>query len=201
MGMQLTFSNIFQFVSALSPLLIGFFLVMTSVFNQNIRGIVYLGGVLIACAINLVLMNVVRSPNNPSRSPICDLVELPFGINAFNSPAISSLFIAFTIAYLVLPMHYNDTTNYGVLAALFGLFIMDAISKVTSKCTSTVGVLLGGLVGLVLGGAWFALFKGTGYSSLLFFDEVASNNVICSRPSKQTFKCSVYKNGQLIKDL
>ena len=201
MGMQLTFSNIFQFVSALSPLLIGFFLVMTSVFNQNIRGIVYLGGVLIACAVNLVLMNVVRSPNNPSRSPICDLVELPFGINAFNSPAISSLFIAFTIAYLVLPMHYNDTTNYGVLTALLGLFIMDAISKVSSKCTTAVGVLLGGLVGLVLGGAWFALFKGTGYSSLLFFDEVASNNVICSRPSKQTFKCSVYKNGELIKHL
>tara|TARA_A200000113_G_scaffold224502_1_gene242557 strand:- start:457 stop:1062 length:606 start_codon:yes stop_codon:yes gene_type:complete len=201
MGMQLTFSNIFQFLSALSPLLIGFFLVMTSVFNQNIRGIVYLGGVLIACAINLVLMNVVRSPNNPSRSPICDLVELPFGINAFNSPAISSLFIAFTIAYLVLPMHYNDTTNYGVLAALLGLFIMDSISKVSSKCTTTVGVLLGGLVGLVLGGGWFALFKGTGYSSLLFFDEVSSNNVICSRPSKQTFKCSVYKNGELIKHL
>ena len=28
--------------------------------------------------------------------------------------------------------------------------------------------------------------------------ELQSNNIICARPSKQTFKCSVYKNGQLI---
>jgi hypothetical protein len=28
-----------------------------------------------------------------------------------------------------------------------------------------------------------------------------SNNVVCSRPKKQTFKCAVYKNGELIKNL
>ena len=91
--------------------------------------------------------------------------------------------------------------NYGVLAALLGLFVMDAMSKVGSKCTTSVGVLLGGLVGLVLGGLWYTLFHSTGHDSLLFFDEVASNNVVCSRPAKQTFKCSVYKNGELIKRL
>jgi hypothetical protein len=42
------------------------------------------------------------------------------------------------------------------------------------------------------------LFHVSGYDSLLYFDELESNNVTCSRPSKQTFKCSVYKNGELI---
>ena len=28
--------------------------------------------------------------------------------------------------------------------------------------------------------------------------ECSSNNVQCSRPSKQTFKCTVYKNGEII---
>ena len=200
MGMELTLTNIFQFASALSPLLLGFFLLMTSVFNQNIRGIVYLAGVLIACVINLVLMGVIRSRRDVNAAALCDLVSLPF-VNGYNSPSLSSLFIAFTIAYLVLPMTYNDNMNYGVLAVLLGLFVMNAISRVTNRCTTTIGIFLGALVGLVLGGLWYTLFHSTGHDSLLFFNEVSSNNVVCSRPAKQTFKCSVYKNGELIKQL
>jgi hypothetical protein len=198
--MELTLTNIFQFASALSPLLLGFFLLMTSVFNQNIRGIVYLAGVLIACVINLVLMGVIRSRRDVNAAALCDLVSLPF-VNGYNSPSLSSLFIAFTIAYLVLPMTYNDNMNYGVLAVLLGLFVMNAISRVTNRCTTTIGIFLGALVGLVLGGLWYTLFHSTGHDSLLFFNEVSSNNVVCSRPAKQTFKCSVYKNGELIKQL
>lgn len=198
--MELTLTNIYQFASALSPLLLGFFLLMTSVFNQNIRGIVYLAGVLIACAINLVLMGVIRSRRDDNAAALCDLVNLPF-VSGYNSPSLSSLFIAFTIAYLVLPMTYNENMNYGVLAVLLGLFVMNAISRVTNRCTTAIGVFLGALVGLVLGGLWYTLFHATGHDSLLFFNEVSSNNVVCSRPAKQTFKCSVYKNGELIKQL
>ena len=32
----------------------------------------------------------------------------------------------------------------------------------------------------------------------LFFNELSSNKDVCSMPSKQTFKCSVYKNGELL---
>ena len=38
----------------------------------------------------------------------------------------------------------------------------------------------------------------TGNDNLLYFGKYTSNNVQCSKPSKQTFKCSVYKNGRLI---
>ena len=42
------------------------------------------------------------------------------------------------------------------------------------------------------------LLHEAGYDSLLYFDELLSNKVACSRPSKQSFKCSVYKGGELI---
>ena len=199
--MLLTFTNMFQFFSALSPLLLGFFLVMSSIFNQNIRGLVYLGGVLIASVINMFLMNMIKSPAFPDRSPICNIVDLPFGTNSYNSPSLSSLFICFTIAYLALPMKTNNNINYTILAALLGLFVMDTISKISNRCTTAVGTVLGSLVGLVLGSLWYSLFHATGNDSLLFFDEVNSNNVVCSRPSRQTFKCAVYKNGELIRQL
>ena len=48
MAIPNTFSNIFKIFSAISPLLLGFFLVMSSLFNKNIKGLVYLSGVLLA---------------------------------------------------------------------------------------------------------------------------------------------------------
>ena len=197
MAIQLTFSNIMQLFSAISPLLLGFFLVMSSLFNQDIKGLIYLGGVLLASVINIFLMNQIGSKRNPNESMSCNLIDIPY-LTMYNSPAPSSLFIAFTIAYLILPMKYNNQMNYIVLASLLCLYGLDAVTKVMNKCTTIGGSILGGLVGLILGASWFSIFHYSGYDSLLYFDELTSNKVSCSRPSKQTFKCSVYKNGQLI---
>jgi len=37
-----------------------------------------------------------------------------------------------------------------------------------------------------------------GADEVLYFDEMESNAVKCEKPSSQTFKCSVYKNGVLV---
>ncbi len=197
MAIHLTFTNIMQLFSLIAPLLLGFFLIMLSLFNQSLKGLVYLGGVLIAIVINIPIMNRIKSPISPDAAMVCNAVELPFMTN-FNSPNPSTLFIGFTLAYLFLPMKYNNQINYLLLAALLCLLILDCVTKVANKCTSSGGALLGALLGFILGAAWYTLFHMAGYDSLLYFEELQSNNVICSKPSKQTFKCSVYKNGQLI---
>ena len=56
MALQLTFSNIVQLFSVFAPLFLGTFLVLVSVFNENIKGLIYLGGVLIASVINTLIM-------------------------------------------------------------------------------------------------------------------------------------------------
>jgi hypothetical protein len=197
MAIQLNFTNMLELFSVLSPLLLGFFLVMSSLFNQNLKGVVYLAGILIAVIINIFLMNQIGSEKDKAAAFSCDFVNIPF-MNRFNSPAPTSLFIAFTIAYLVLPMKYNNQINYVILAALLCLLALDGLTKVNKKCTTVGGTFLGTLVGLVLGAIWYTLFHVSGYDSLLYFDELQSNNVVCSRPSKQSFKCSVYKNGELV---
>jgi hypothetical protein len=88
--------------------------------------------------------------------------------------------------------------NYAVLAFLLTLLGIDFITKVQNKCTTYAGSALGGLVGFLFGTIWYVLFHAMGFDSLLYFDELRSDNVICSRPTKQTFKCSVYKNGEII---
>ncbi len=75
---------------------------------------------------------------------------------------------------------------------------MDCIIKVNKRCTTVGGSLIGALVVFMLGALWYTLFHISGLDSLLYFDELQSNRVVCNRPSKQSFKCSVYKNGELI---
>ena len=197
MAVQLNFQNILELFSFFSPLLLGFFLIFSSLINQNLKGLVYLGGVLIATVINIFLMNQIKSPKLEGEKMSCNFISLPF-LLGYNSPAPTSMFIAFTIAYLVLPMKYNNQMNYIILASLLCLLLLDSITKVSNKCTTSGGTVLGSAVGFLLGALWYTLFHTTGYDSLLYFDELRSNRVLCARPSKQSFKCSVYKNGQLI---
>ena len=196
-GIQLTPSNIMRLASLLAPVLLVFFFVMLSMLNQDFKGLVYVAGVLLATALNIPLMNMLKSPVSPDASLTCNLVEVPFLTN-YNSPAVSSLIIAFTFAYLYLPMRANDQMNYAIVAALVSLFALDAVTRITGKCTTVAGTVLGALVGTFFGVCWYTVFHAAGADYLLYFDELDSNNVVCARPSKQTFKCSVYKNGQLI---
>lgn len=197
MAISLNITNLLDLFSSIAPFMLSFFLVMSSLFNQNVKGLVYLAGVLIASIINIFIMRTVGSPNIPGRSFTCNMLELPILMD-YNSPAPNSLFIAFTIAYLVLPMKYNNQMNYVVLASLLCLFGIDAVTQVKKKCTTSAGSIFGALIGFVMGMAWFSIFHSAGYDSLLYFDELVSNNVTCSRPSKQSFKCSVYRGGELI---
>ena len=196
-GIELTFSNILQLISVLSPILIAFFMIMLSFMNQNVKGLVFIAGALLASFLNIPLMNTIKSPVNNDASLSCNLIEIPY-LNAYNSPSPTSLFIAFTFEYLFLPMMYNNQMNYGVISALLCLFALDSVSKVTNKCTTVGGAVLGALVGFMFGSIWYTIFHMVGADEVLYFDEMESNAVKCEKPSSQTFKCSVYKNGVLV---
>ena len=197
MAIAFTISNLLQFFSFISPTLLVFFMFLMSLFNQNLKGLVYIAGLLIASVINIIFMNIIGSGRDDNESFSCSMFDIP-NVSQFNSPYPTSLIIAFTLAYLSLPMKYNKQMNYIVLIFLLGLLGIDVLTKVQNRCTTYAGAILGALVGFLLGSVWYVLFFSLGYSSLLYFDELRSDNVQCSMPTKQTFKCSVYKNGELI---
>ena len=197
MAIDLTVSNLLQFFSFISPTLLVFFMFMSSLFNQNLKGLVYLAGLLIASLFNIFFMNLIGSGRDENEAFSCSIFDIPH-VSQYNSPYPSSLIIAFTVAYLVLPMKYNNQMNYAVLGFLLCLLGIDILTKVQNKCTTYAGAVLGGLVGFLLGTVWYILFHGAGFDALMYFDELRSDSVVCSKPTKQTFKCSVYKNGQLI---
>lgn len=198
-GIEVTATNIFQFISFISPFLLGFFLVLSSIFNQDLKGFIYLAGVLLSSILNVLFKNMIRSERSADAAPICSLMKFDiFTDQNYNNPSISSSFIAFTTAYLILPMVFNQQMNYVVIVFLVALFIIDTMTKLSNKCTDLAGIFLGSLIGFIFGSIWFSLFIANNQEQLLYFSLSPSNNTVCSRPGSQSFKCSVYKGGQLI---
>jgi hypothetical protein len=58
--------------------------------------------------------------------------------------------------------------------------------------------MLNVLLGLALSAFIVSLMYSGGSGKYLFFNEVSSDKETCSMPTKQKFKCAVYKNGELI---
>lgn len=112
-----------------------------------------------------------------------------------------SLFVlTFTFVYFTGPMIIYNNTNIYVIIFFLIYIIFDILIKVYYNCINTanpmgaIGDLCGGIVlGIASVSTMFATNK-----NFLFINEIPSNKEICSMPSEQTFKCSVYKNGQLI---
>ena len=62
-------------------------------------------------------------------------------------------------------------------------------------------IILQLITGLISGSIAPILLWIGGSSQYLFFNEISSNKEVCSMPKKQTFKCNLYKNGELVSAL
>ena len=192
MAMRLSLNNILKFTGYITPFLLTFYLVMSSVINNDVKAIIYLAGILIALFLNKsIFMNLFKSPALPDAAESCNLFTSGPTVTQYNSPAFNSVFMGFTMIYLILPMINLGSPNVSVILFLVLLFLLDAITKLTDKCTTISGVVLGLLLGGLLGSLWYTLLDSLGYKDLLYFSETTSRSAVCSRPSKQQFKCKV----------
>ena len=204
-SIEFSATNLFKFFGLLTPFLIMFFLLMSSVINKDLKVLIYLLGTSIASLINIFFMYLIKSPRSDDASPFCNVFSFPFTTSSYpeiryDAPSMTSMFISFTLSYLWLPMAYNPphSINIPLILTLLILLVIDMISQFYQKCTTILGTFLGILVGFIMGAGWYGLINTSGYKSLLYYSDFTGNKTICNRPQKEYFKCSVYKNGKLL---
>ena len=194
--------NGFILLATLAPLLLGFFLVMSSIIDGSVRGIVYLGGVLICYLVYWILTISFSTPAQPVRPNDCTFINWgwapPSLIDMFAS---NTMFLMFTSVYIIMPMILADQINIGMIVILGILYIIEAITRVVRGCIGPLNIFLGTLLGGLLGAGYASAFYYTQNGNLLYFNEIISNNQVCKRSLKQKFKCAIYKNGELVKNL
>ena len=199
-GLEATINNISKFIISLYPGFIILFLLLVSIFNYTpLKGIIYFSGISMCHIIWFLLARLF--PNNErskNAALTCDIINFPsFNYNIPNRPSIITWF---TLIYLLLPMAINITTLFNpiIVVVLFLFTLSNMYYQYKNNCSNIPGILFGSVLGILFGLFWIGLFWKSNKKDLLFYNELASNNVVCSKPSKQTFKCSVYKNGEMI---
>lgn len=187
--------NIIVFLSFYSPLILAIVMLSLSFIYQNFKGMIYLAYLLgIVLVRNFVYLFMGAKPI-VNDGTICTSIQY----TKYGNPSLSAFVFAFTIMYLSLPMFSNDAPNFWIFSGLIIYFFIDISIKIYKKCIIQVpDLIINILLGLASSALIVTLMYAGGSSEYLFFNELASNKVMCSVPKKQTFKCQVYKNGELI---
>ena len=144
---------------------------------------------------------VPKSPIQPPSFPIYrENANKIYALATENGLRSIGTFIgAFTFMYLTLPMLLNKSVNFWIMCVLVLYMVSDFfVRRVNNRSSLPVDTFVNFIAGA--GTAIGAVFFMTGLKidQHLMFNETSSNKVMCSVPKKQTFKCAVYKNGELI---
>jgi hypothetical protein len=190
--------NIVVFLTFFSPIILAIIITSLSFIFQNFKGFIYLGFLLGVCIVRNFLYMYSGSSQTINDNSICSTIQY----TKYGNSSFSIFVFAFTIMYVSLPMFVNGAANYWIFSTLLVYFIIDICIKIYKKCLiKTSDIFVNILSGITLGAIIVSAMYAGGSGQYLFFNEISSNKEICSMPSKQTFKCSVFKNGELIGNL
>lgn len=198
--MDFNASNILYLISYISPILVLSLVILIGLLNSNAIGAaIFTCAMLIVYFIGITMQKGLGVLSKQPKHPVCSV----FGENLYMVPSLSSMILFATITYIVLPfMMEGQTVSYiPLMSILLVIWGIDSFIKLKSNCTSVLGIVLGTIGGGALGGLFTFLLYNFLNKGLLFHSSSESNNVTCKKPSKSQFKCSVYKNGQIIKQL
>ena len=190
--------NIIVFLSFFSPIILATSITGLSFIFQNFKGLIYLGFLVGCCVARSYIY--MMSGANPivNDKTICTSIQY----SKYGNPTFSAFVFAFTIMYLSIPMFSNGSVNFWVFISLITYFLLDIFIKIYKNCIIKTGDLfLNILLGATSAALIVTLMYAGGSGKYLFFNEVSSDKEMCYQPSKQTFKCQMYKNGELVGQL
>jgi hypothetical protein len=190
--------NAVVYFSFFSPIILATSITSMSFIFQNFKGLIYLGFLIGCCVVRSYVYMLSGASSIVNDRTICTSIQY----SKYGNPTFSAFVFAFTIMYLSLPMFSNNLVNYWVFISLITYFLIDIFIKLYKKCVVKMGDLfLNVLLGASSAALIVTLMYTGGSGKYLFFNEVSSNKDVCYQPSKQTFKCSVFKDGTLVSEL
>jgi hypothetical protein len=186
------------FLSFFSPIILATSITGMSFVFQNFKGLIYLGFLIGCCVVRSFVYSMSGAAPIVNDRTICTSIQY----SKYGNPTFSAFVFAFTIMYLSFPMFSNGSVNYWVFISLITYFFMDILIKIYKNCIIKTGDLfLNVLLGATSAALIVTLMYAGGSGKYLFFNEVSSNKEMCYQPSKQNFKCLMYKDGTLISEL
>jgi hypothetical protein len=185
----------------LAPFILVSYFTLSSLFNQDFKGLVYLAGLILTSFLAIILGNQFPSIYESAGdsvdntyqniTKVCNLMTISKSGPLSNLP-LSIVVFSYTFGYLLVSI-----VKYGLVKqniptiVIFPIIILsDLIWQITNGCATNAGVLTAMIVAGLAGVGWSFFIDSTKITSLQYFNGI-SNKESCSVPSKQFFKCTV----------
>jgi hypothetical protein len=185
----------------LAPFILVSFFVLSSVLNQDIRGMVYLGGLLLSCVTAILLGNSpftswMMSPEaegmdaDKDTEMICNVMTLGTEGRISKHP-LSLLVFSFTLGYLVVPILKRKTaiSNIPTLIIFPALCLAEIYWNFTYGCAGLFNGFFTAGLGLGLGIGWAWIFYSNKLQSVLYSSGISSRET-CNLSNQQMI-CTV----------
>jgi len=189
----------------LAPFIIVCFFSLQSVFNQDIKGIIYLVGLLLTCFVSTMIGNIPglqkmtaisTSGIQVSFNQMCKFIELSKNGPISHLP-LGQTVLGYTFAYLLyIILKYNLASQNVPTLVLFPILIIgDYFWNLTHSCANVAALFIALLLGGIFGILWGYIIDSTGKVDLQLFNGI-SNAEVCSRPSRTIYRCRTRKGSK-----
>jgi hypothetical protein len=177
-----------------SPLVVALIILSMSFIFQNFKGITYIICLIIFVSIRSFFMEINKYNPYVTDNKICTMVKF----SNFGNSGFSIFFIAYSFVYICGPMIWHKQVNYWLLCVFLFYLFLDIGTRYNMGCIKEGAICVDLLLGVTAGIVTLWIMSMAKLWNYLFFNETSSTKDMCSMPSKQTFKCAVYKGGQLV---
>ena len=179
----------------LAPFILVSYFSLSSILNQDVKGIVYLAGLLFACFVASIVGSLetfrLKTENmNKDNEMICNVLTLT-DTGRFSNIPLSIVTFTYTFFFLVYIIAVKKLAVQNIpTLIIFPLIIIGEFAwNSFYGCASMIGVIIAGFIGGVIGLMWSWIIAQSGAVNLQYFNGISNSNV-CTRSSTQKFKCT-----------
>ena len=177
-----------------SPMIIGAFIILSSAFNQDIKGVLFMTGVAIMMFIGQFFSSSLgrKVPKNADLAA-CNMFSSSGWGFKYSAPGPNALFLSFVATYLIFGMAAHSNYNWILLGALLIIVTVNAFFRVKLlNCGEPIDILFGWAFGIIGAVIWYGMMAAAesasqGTMSLTYFGDDSGVNQ-CKITNKK-FKC------------
>jgi len=196
--------RVFYLFLRMSPFIIVCYFILLSIFNKDIKGVIYLAGLMFAAIIvkqagDLSLFGA-DNKNGITNIKMCNLTSLGTSDKLFSKHApLGVMVLFFTFAYLLTAMISHSSTEINLLSDNLPTIILFLILIVAEcrfqynySCFGTRYISYTGLMSVILGIGWAMVVENNGFGALQYFNGMSSAQTC--KTSKKIYTCKKVTN-------
>lgn len=200
--MELNIISIFYLFFRLAPFIITAYFALQSIFNQDLKGLIFLVGLLITAFLTIFIGNVLPQSEKDQinlstyAQAICNQLTLGASGPISRLP-LSQTVYGYTLAYLSYFIGTNNLVSQNIPTFIMFpiLIIGDIFWSSSNGCSTNIMLITSLIIGGIIGTLWAMIIEGTNVPGLAYFSGI-SNKDVCSRPTKSLYRCRAVNRTQ-----